>query len=127
MPPPYPDQRREALKLLSRLFNNKSHVRVIHYSCESFDSQDQRHSPRITSIAVRRLDLGQVAYFSIHDLAEVGATALQGSLTVAQFFISSGNLVVPRWSDSQGLVAIYTYPAGGRQSPLSLVSANLKV
>jgi hypothetical protein len=71
MPPPYPDQRREALDTLSELFQNKSHVRVIHYSCESFECEDnQLHSPRITSVAVRRLDVGQVAYFSIHDVAE---------------------------------------------------------
>lgn len=79
VPPPYADQRRQGLETLSEVFQNKSHVRVIHYSCESFDGEgDQFRSPRITSIAVRRLDVGQVAYFSIHDVAE-GTTQLTGS------------------------------------------------
>jgi hypothetical protein len=43
---------------------------VIHYSCESFYDWERRSSPRITSVAVRRLDSGQTNSFSIHQVAE---------------------------------------------------------
>jgi len=38
---------------------------VIHYSCESFYDRPNGASPRITSIAVRKLDSGQTLSFSI--------------------------------------------------------------
>jgi hypothetical protein len=68
MPAPYPDKQRRARKTLERLFANPSGVRIIHYSCESFDNRES--SPRVTSIAVRRLDSGQTESFSIHAVAE---------------------------------------------------------
>jgi hypothetical protein len=43
---------------------------VIHYSCESFYDRPSGASPRITSIAVRRLGSGQTTSFSIHQVAE---------------------------------------------------------
>lgn len=43
---------------------------VIHYSCESFYDRPNGGSPRITSIAVRKLDSGQTLSFSIHQVAE---------------------------------------------------------
>lgn len=70
MPAPYPDKQREARRILADLFSNPSTTRVIHYSCESFDNRPTGQSPRITSIAVRRLDSGQTKSFSIHAIAE---------------------------------------------------------
>lgn len=43
---------------------------MIHYSCESFYDRPNGASPRITSIAVRKLDSGQTFSFSIHQVAE---------------------------------------------------------
>jgi len=68
VPAPYPDKQRQARSTLEHLFANPSNVRVIHYSCEAFDNQER--SPRVTSIAVRRLDTGQTESFSIHAVAE---------------------------------------------------------
>lgn len=70
MPAPYPDKQRSARKTLVRLFTNPLAARVIHYSCESFDNRATGQSPRVTSIAVRRLDSGQTKSFSIHAIAE---------------------------------------------------------
>ena len=43
---------------------------IIHYSCESFYHRPEGRSPRITSIAVRKLDTAQTLSFSIHQIAE---------------------------------------------------------
>jgi len=43
---------------------------IIHYSCESFYDRPGGRSPRITSIAVRKLDTAQTLSFSIHQIAE---------------------------------------------------------
>jgi hypothetical protein len=43
---------------------------VIHYSCESFYDRSEGRSPRITSIAVRKLQTAQTLSFSIHQIAE---------------------------------------------------------
>jgi hypothetical protein len=43
---------------------------IIHYSCESLDDKDDGRSPRITSIAIRRLDNAQTVSFSLHKIAE---------------------------------------------------------
>jgi hypothetical protein len=59
---------RAAVKLLQE---NSVSVLVIHYSCESFTDRPRGDSPRITSIAVRRLDTGQTHSFSIHKIAEL--------------------------------------------------------
>jgi hypothetical protein len=55
---------------LDKLFGDASNVWVIHYSCESFYDRPEGRSPRVTSIAVRRLDSGQTLSFSIHKVAE---------------------------------------------------------
>jgi hypothetical protein len=52
-------------------FDNAANVLIIHYSCESFFDRPRGDSPRITSIAVRRLDSGQTHSFSIHIVAEL--------------------------------------------------------
>jgi len=52
------------------VFADAPNTWVIHYSCESFYNRPNGASPRITSIAVRRLDSGQTLSFSIHQVAE---------------------------------------------------------
>lgn len=63
-------RRREAKEQLSEIEAKRSHVIVIHYSCESFYDRPDGTSPRITSIAVRNLATGQTTSFSIHQFAE---------------------------------------------------------
>jgi hypothetical protein len=70
MVPPDPKQQRAARKTLHALFESTDHSRVIHYSCESFYDRTDGASPRITSIAVRKLSDGQTRSFSIHQVAE---------------------------------------------------------
>jgi len=70
MPAPYPDKQRQARRALSKLFASPGSVRIVHYSCEDLDNRDSGQSPRVTSIAVRRLDTGQTTSFSIHAVAE---------------------------------------------------------
>jgi hypothetical protein len=52
------------------IFADTANVWVIHYSCGSFYDRPNGASPRITSIAVRKLDTGQTLSFSIHQVAE---------------------------------------------------------
>jgi hypothetical protein len=59
---------RAAIKLLHE---QTTSVLVIHYSCESFYDRPRGDSPRITSIAARRLESGQTHSFSIHKIAEL--------------------------------------------------------
>jgi hypothetical protein len=70
MSPPNPKRQRQGWATLDRLVAEASNVWVIHYSCESFYERPEGRSPRITSIAVRRLDSGQTVSFSIHQVAE---------------------------------------------------------
>ncbi len=65
-------QRRVGRRLLADVFadEKKSHLRFIHYSCESFYDRSDGSSPRITSIAVRHHASGQARSFSIHQVAE---------------------------------------------------------
>lgn len=55
---------------LDGIFRDAANVWVVHYSCESFYDRPDGASPRITSIAVRKLDSGQTVSFSIHQVAE---------------------------------------------------------
>lgn len=55
---------------LDGIFNDSANVWVIHYSCESFYDRPNGASPRITSLAIRKLNNGQTASFSIHQIAE---------------------------------------------------------
>ena len=71
MAAPNPKQQRKARIVLDGLFDRPDTVCVIHYSCESFYERPEGRSPRITSIAVRRLDSAQTTSFSIHQLAEI--------------------------------------------------------
>jgi len=70
MVPPDPKQQRDARRALRELFVFPARVRVIHYSCESFYDRQDGASPRVTSIAVRKLSDGQTRSFSIHQVAE---------------------------------------------------------
>ena len=60
-----------ARSTLDKIFAEASSFWVIHYSCESFYNTPEGRSPRITSIAVRKLDSGQTFSFSIHKVAEI--------------------------------------------------------
>ena len=70
MTAPNPMRQKVALKTLDGLFADAANVWVIHYSCESFYDRPEGRSPRITSIALRKLDSGQTVSFSIHQIAE---------------------------------------------------------
>jgi hypothetical protein len=67
---PNPTRQRAALTALDRLFADAANVWIIHYSCESFYDPPEGRSPRVTSVAVRKLDSGQTVSFSIHQVAE---------------------------------------------------------
>lgn len=49
---------------LDGIFRDAANVWVVHYSCESFYDRPNGASPRITAIAVRKLDSGQTVSFS---------------------------------------------------------------
>jgi hypothetical protein len=67
---PNPVRQRTALNTLDSLCADAANVCVIHYSCESFYDRADGRSPRITSIALRKLDSAQTVSFSIHQIAE---------------------------------------------------------
>ena len=75
-----PDPRKQKVSrgVIDRLFADAANVWVIHYSCESFYERTDGRSPRITSIAIRKLDAGQTVSFSIHQVAEVDGIDLSG-------------------------------------------------
>ena len=70
MTAPNPKRQKDAQKALDDLFSNPDNVCVVHYSCESFYDREEGRSPRITSIALRKLDSAQTTSFSIHQTAE---------------------------------------------------------
>src|SRR3954449_8797099 len=70
MSAPNPKRQQKGWATLDEIFRDAANVWVIHYSCESFYDRPEGRSPRITSIAVRNLDSGQTASFSIHRIAE---------------------------------------------------------
>ena len=76
MTTPNPRRQQNALKALDDLFTNAENAFVIHYSCESFHDRERGRSPRITSIALRKLDSAQTTSFSIHQTAEVNGVPL---------------------------------------------------
>ena len=67
---PIPIQQRDARRELRDLFRVAENVSVVHYSCESFYDLRVGNSPRITTIALRKLDSGQTDSFSIYKIAE---------------------------------------------------------
>ena len=71
-----PSRQKVARSALDKIFADASNVRVIHYSCESFYEIHEGRSPRITSIALRKLDNAQTFSFSIHKVAEIKAVPL---------------------------------------------------
>lgn len=70
MAAPSPKRQREGWATLNRVFEDAANVWVVHYSCESFYDRLEGRSPRITSIALRKLDSAQTVSFSIHQVAE---------------------------------------------------------
>ena len=75
MTTPNPNRQRAALNTLDNLFAETANVWVIHYSCESFYDRPEGRSPRITSIALGKLDSAQTISFSIHQIAELQGIA----------------------------------------------------
>ncbi|GBQ90445.1 hypothetical protein [Gluconobacter albidus] len=67
-------------KVLKELFANPEKASMIHYSCEGFYNLPDGRSPRITSIAIRKLDNAQTESFSIHQVAEIRGTGLGSGL-----------------------------------------------
>ena len=70
MAAPSPKRQREGWATLNRVFEDAANVWVVHYSCESFYDRVEGRSPRITSIALRKLNSAQTVSFSIHQVAE---------------------------------------------------------
>lgn len=70
MTAPNPERQKAAWSELDRVFKDGSNTWVIHYSCESFYDRHEGRSPRITSIAARKLSSAQTNSFSIHQVAE---------------------------------------------------------
>ena len=70
MSTPNPKRQKIAMDTLSGLYKDPSSVWVVHYSCESFHDRPEGRSPRVTSIALCKLDTAQATSFSIHKIAE---------------------------------------------------------
>lgn len=73
---PNPKRQKAARGKLDDLFAKADQVTVIHYSCESFYNRPEGKSPRITSIALRKLESAQTKSFSIHQTAEIHGSCL---------------------------------------------------
>ena len=71
MTAPDPTRQKAAREVIEKIFADAQNVWVIHYSCESFHDRPEGRSPRITSIALRRLSDAQTSSFSIHKIAEL--------------------------------------------------------
>ncbi len=67
---PNPKAQKTARDAVDKLFSDSENTWIIHYSCESFYDRPEGRSPRITSIAVRKLNDAQTQSFSIHQVAE---------------------------------------------------------
>ncbi len=70
MATPNPKRQKIATNMLDGLYKDPSNVWVVHYSCESFHNRREGRSPRVTSIALCKLDTDQATSFSIHKVAE---------------------------------------------------------
>jgi len=70
MTAPNTARQKAALATLDSLFADAANVWIVHYSCESFYERPEGRSPRVTSIALRKLDSAQTVSFSIHQTAE---------------------------------------------------------
>lgn len=70
MTAPNPRRQKEGWATLDRVMADAANVWVVHYSCESFYDRPEGRSPRVTSIALRKLDSAQTTSFSIHQVAE---------------------------------------------------------
>jgi hypothetical protein len=62
--------RAKARERLAQIKSAPQNALIIHYSCESLIDREDGRTPRITSIAVRRLEDGQTESFSLHREAE---------------------------------------------------------
>lgn len=62
---------KKAKSIIEQISNEEYKYVIIHYSCESFYNVKDGKTPRITSIAVKELETGQVKSFSIHECGEL--------------------------------------------------------
>lgn len=62
------EEKIKAKELLSHLKSIESDLLFIHYSCEGFNNQTNKH-PQVVTIAVKSYSTGMVNYFSIFQLA----------------------------------------------------------
>ncbi|WFP78743.1 hypothetical protein [Mesorhizobium sp. WSM4906] len=70
MTAPDPTRQKDGWREIDGIFADAKNTWVIHYSCESFYDRPEGRSPRVTSIAVRKLSDAQTHSFSIHQVAE---------------------------------------------------------
>ena len=78
MPAPNPHRQREAREKIAQLFAHRASVYVVHYACQSLDEAARRGSPRVTAIAVRHLETGEVTSFSFQaEIERAGLTPMQ--------------------------------------------------
>lgn len=63
-------QRKDARRILEKLFDNADTTLIIHYACESFFKKNDGKAPRISSISVKNLGSGNNRSFSIYHIAE---------------------------------------------------------
>jgi len=75
---PDPRKQKASKAVIDGLFEDAANVCVTHYSCESFYDRQDGRSPRITSIAIRKLKSGQTVSFSIHQIAELDGIEVAG-------------------------------------------------
>ena len=76
-------RRSRAEYLLESLLEQPGTVSVIHYACESFNDPNSENSPRITVIAIRKMDSGQTDTFSLDheaELASISASKIRENL-----------------------------------------------
>ena len=66
MAAPHPERQRGAHRKLAELFAHRASVFVIHYACQSLAYDQRQGAPRITAVATRNLESGEVTSFSIH-------------------------------------------------------------
>jgi hypothetical protein len=63
--------KKRALEQKKTIRDNRNNLFIIHYSCEAFIDNEQRITPRISAICVRKFSEGITQSFSIHLEAEI--------------------------------------------------------
>ncbi|QEY57882.1 hypothetical protein FXF61_01210 [Pseudomonas sp. C27(2019)] len=60
----------DSRKFIKAVKNNPENFYLIHYSCQNLNDDNEKLSPRITSIAINHYATGQSISFSTHSIAE---------------------------------------------------------